>query len=64
MAFKMIFATDNAAFEDDPVYEVARILRDTADKLEAGRDASHFQTILDINGNDVGRYKLAEGPIT
>jgi len=42
--------------------EVARILRDLADKLEAApyRDASGFRSLYDVNGNKVGDYQLAE----
>lgn len=43
--------TDNAAFEDMPT-EVARILRDAADKLEAGHIDGF--SLRDINGNTVG----------
>ena len=57
----------NAAFTeyDYPTYtsaapELARILREIADQIEAGRQYDFFQTIRDINGNDVGRYALKE----
>lgn len=44
--------TDNAAFEDSPETEVARILRKLADDIEArGLDS---YTLRDINGNRVG----------
>jgi hypothetical protein len=45
-------ALDNAAFEDDPGVEVARILRQIADKCEGGEVWSG--PIRDINGNLVG----------
>lgn len=56
----------NAAFceHDYPTYlsagpELARILRQIADRVEGGSiDYSWFQTIHDINDNDVGRYAL------
>lgn len=51
------FDTTNDAFDTDNA-ECARILRDIADKLENGIDASHYLTIFDVNGNDVGRWKL------
>ena len=35
--------------------EVARILREVATRLENGETFSHSQTLLDLNGNDVGR---------
>lgn len=53
--------TDNAAFEDDGLrYECARILRNVADKIEAGEATGLFQTVYDVNGNDVGRWKLGD----
>lgn len=58
--FTLYIHTESAAFEDEPVPETARILRAVADRLESGTDASHFLTIFDINGNDVGRFKLGE----
>lgn len=49
----------NAAFEDDPRAECARILREVADRLDNGSDyADLYETLHDINGNDVGRVKL------
>ncbi len=43
--------TGNAAFESEPATEVARILRQLADRLEEGR---HVQALRDINGNLCG----------
>ncbi len=46
----------NAAFEDGPVeFEVARILRDLADKLESNGLDGEF-SVRDINGNTVGQF--------
>lgn len=47
----------NAAFERNPRPEIARILRETADKLEQGRDVL---ALRDINGNTVGDAILIE----
>jgi len=44
---------DNAAFEDTPLSEVCRILREIAQKTENGQDAG---TIFDINGNEIGEW--------
>jgi hypothetical protein len=46
------------AFQPDARPEVARILRDIADQLDRGETAAFYRTILDINVNDVGRFKL------
>lgn len=51
--FKLWITMENAAFEDEPMTEVCRILRDVARRIEAGEiDGS----IRDINGNRVGQY--------
>jgi hypothetical protein len=55
---------DNAAFEPDYKVEVAAILHRIAFNLEelaqgyGDQDFTKAQTILDSNGNDVGRIKL------
>lgn len=65
-SFKLNVHTDNAAFCDEetgdpaPASELARILRKVADRVEAGEDISHYLTIFDANGNDVGRFALKE----
>ena len=45
--------TGNAAFEDTPATEIARILRAQADLIESGM-ATDFTPLRDINGNRVG----------
>ncbi len=52
--------TDNAAFEDDPTHEVARILRKLADQME---ESGLFQSglsrkLVDFNGNVVGQMEI------
>jgi hypothetical protein len=57
--FTVQIRTDNDAFQDgNEQAELARILRGIAARLEAGEDVYYFQTIFDINGNDVGRFAL------
>ena len=56
--FKMEFATDNAAFDDMPATECARILRDIARKIETG-ERLDGGPIRDINGNRIGHWELA-----
>jgi hypothetical protein len=61
MEFKMRFDCDNAAFDDMPEMEIARILRATADKIEAGGVGyNRYQNVRDINGNIVGTYRHKE----
>lgn len=45
-------STGNSAFEDNKEYEVARILRGLADKIEDGREPSK---LMDVNGNSAGK---------
>lgn len=46
---------ENAAFADDASAEVARILREVAIAMEAGRTEGKCR---DINGNTVGEWGL------
>lgn len=54
---KIEIETGNAAFEDDRNMELARILRQIAERLENGEDAGR---VLDINGNKVGSFEMEE----
>ena len=56
--FELFFSCDNAVFDDAPMAEVSRILRDVAQRIDDGDDAGFYRTIRDINGNDIGRFKL------
>lgn len=64
MRFHLTIRMDNAAFEYNPEeqtpnqrdHELARILREVAAKIEWGHDYATYQTIFDVNGNDVGFY--------
>jgi hypothetical protein len=51
--------TGNAAFTESPTGELARILRDTADKLERG-DILDSHPLRDINGNRVGLVTITK----
>ena len=53
--FKIEFATDNAAFDDHPQYEVARILRMAADRVADGNTSGQ---VRDGNGNTVGTWEF------
>lgn len=55
--FKLEIATDNAAFDDEPAAECARILREIAGKLERG-DSLGGGHIFDANGNRVGHWEM------
>jgi hypothetical protein len=52
--FVLEIATDNAAFQDgDGDFELGRILREVAAKVEYGHNAA---AVRDINGNAVGYF--------
>ena len=56
MRFLLTINTENAAFSDgNHEVETARILQDVALRLVRGDDFSHYRTLFDVNGNDVGR---------
>jgi len=59
---KIEIETGNDAFEGQPGEEVARILRELADMIEAENENLHenFQPmpLLDLNGNRVGYVSL------
>lgn len=66
MIFKLSITCDNAAFEDAPGDELARILRRLADRLESGAPASQFAarfdavSLHDVNGNKVGFVRIMD----
>lgn len=54
--FTLNIVTENAPFDPDAFDEVARILRELADKIERQRpDAGQLR---DINGNFVGKFSF------
>ena len=60
LSFQLPLDCDNDAFADDPAAEVARILPNVVDPLDVGETFDDYQTLLDENGNDVGRARLAD----
>jgi hypothetical protein len=69
---KLFIRTENEAFTGDAEpgtreascmrdAEVARILMAIANRLIDEGSSEFYTTILDTNGNDVGRWKLADG---
>lgn len=56
--FKLELETGNAAFDDCPITEAARILRDIADNLESGSQIGGGPA-RDANGNRVGWWEMA-----
>ncbi len=61
MYFKLHINTDNSAFDEgNKPYEVARILRELADKVESEGLNWCYQNLRDTNGNIVGAYAEKE----
>ncbi|UGY13757.1 hypothetical protein HAP48_0035075 [Bradyrhizobium septentrionale] len=58
MRFQLEFDTDNAAFDELPATEIARILRKVADVVVHNGDFDGL--VVDMNGNVVGRYSLTK----
>jgi len=57
MNCKIEFNMDNAAFCDIPEVEAARILKDAAEKIEAGQQEF---SLMDFNGNVVGKVEITQ----
>lgn len=60
--FTLKLETDNDAFAgsvESERNEIARILRDVADRMEAGR---FTRSIYDLNGNRIGRVDWERAP--
>jgi hypothetical protein len=58
--FKIEIATDNAAFDDDEGNaEIARILRELADRIERGDAVGDWWELplRDVNGNRIGEAR-------
>ena len=57
--FKLTIRTDNEAFQDgQDVFEIARILRRTADFVEKGYTN---KPLFDLNGNTIGKITYTKG---
>ena len=64
--FELTIKTGNAAFSgpdgEDDAYardrEIARLLRKIAKRLEDGDGGIELETILDSNGNTVGKWEV------
>lgn len=54
--FVLTLHMSHAAFDDAPISELTRVLRDLADRLDSGNADYDGAFILDVNGNTVGRY--------
>jgi len=57
MKIEIVINTDNDAFSENPLAEVARLLREEAQIIENGH-VNHY--IVDLNGNTVGYTKQVD----
>jgi len=56
--FKLEFEMGNAAFSDgEKEYEVARILKEIAEKVAFGKTEG---SVADINGNKIGEWSMKD----
>jgi len=55
MEFKCEFEMDNAQFDNDPLHEAEKVLRDIA---YAMGHAQKSDSIRDVNGNRIGRWGI------
>lgn len=61
--FKLHINTGNDAFGDTKAsqdLEIARILRQVANRIERGDPCHMYRDILDLNGNIVGKFALKD----
>jgi len=55
MKFTLTIESEGAQAEDEPGGMTYDLLRETADKVDEGHESG---TLLDVNGNTVGRWSL------
>jgi len=63
MKLKLEIVADNATFDEAPGFELGRILREAADKVEEWRDGVEPVgfALRDVNGNTVGQLTVTKG---
>ena len=59
-AFALTIHTGSDVFKPAPAPELARILREVADQIEAGLEHGKSVPLHDINGNHVGSFMLVD----
>jgi hypothetical protein len=58
MKYRIAINMDNAAFAPPAGYELARILRDLANRVDHAYQIAESQPLYDINGNHVGQAEM------
>jgi hypothetical protein len=62
LQFRLQISCDSAAFDHGMMTEIARILRDVAERVESHEDCGAFIKVRDINGNIIGSCDFALKP--
>lgn len=60
MTFRLWIDTGNDTFGEFQQLELARLLREAADRITNGEDISQYKNLLDTNGNVCGGFALKE----
>ena len=56
--FTVNISCDNASFTPDPAPEITRILQNITLRIQRDGLSGFYETIFDLDGNDVGRFAL------
>jgi hypothetical protein len=60
MDFTLVIRATGSAFAEEPEREIARLLREAADRIEPDGLLSGTRVLVDINGNTCGSWGVAE----
>jgi len=60
VSYKLVLLSENAAFEENPQAEIARILREEITRISRAEGTAYFTSpLMDINGNTVGNVTFS-----
>ncbi len=58
--YKLVLLSENAAFSENPLGELYRILSEEAERIRNAGDVKYFTSpVLDVNGNVVGNVTFS-----
>ena len=60
MKLRIEITCDNAAFEDDCLGEIERLLRTVTDRLAFSGETEMVGALVDANGNKVGQFSVEQ----
>ena len=63
MEAQLVIKMDNAAFAENPTYELSRVLSRLSEDVERVQvsQVGHMVTAIDFNGNTVGKLEVVSG---